>query len=166
MAGILLAAAGVAGAAAALAGGDDAEWRQAVRLDGFGAVEIVVRGEPAASPPAAVLLLEDEAGAPVYRFPPVPGTGEVAFFRTQDAGLADVDRDGREDVVIVVEAMTGIGPGGAEPFPLAGVYLRRGQGFERATALEERLNSDPVYRRWSDLPTLLDELARAAALPG
>lgn len=158
---ILLAAATVAATSVALAGGDDAEWRQTVRLDGFGAVELVVRDVPGASPPAAALLLEEQAGNEVYRFPPLPGTGDVAFFRTQDAGLADVDRDGRDDVVIVVEAMTGIGPGGAEPFPLAGVYLRRGQEFERATALEEQLNSDPAYGRWDDLGSLLDVLATA-----
>jgi hypothetical protein len=169
LAGLLLAAASLAGApaalvGAALAGGDDAEWRQPVRLEGFAAVELVVRGEPEASPPAAALLLEDGAGNAVYRFPPLPGTGEVAFFRTQDAGIADVDRDGLDDVVIVVEAMTGIGPSGAEPFPLAGVYLRRGEGFVRSVALEEALNSDPAYGRWNDLPSLLDHLASTPSL--
>jgi hypothetical protein len=158
---ILLAAATVAATSVALAGGDDAEWRQTVRLDGFGAVELVVRDAPGASPPAAALLLEGQAGNEVYRFPPLPGTGEVAFFRTREAGVTDVDRDGQDDVVVILEAMTGIGPGGAEPFPLAGVYLRRGQGFERATALEEQLNSDPAYGRWNDLGSLLDALATA-----
>jgi hypothetical protein len=164
LAGVLLAAASVAGTTVAQAGGDDAEWRQAVRLDGFGAVEIVVRSDPAASPPVAVLWLENAAGSTVYRFPPLPGTGELAFFRTRDTGLADIDGDGRDDLVVVVEAMTGIGPGGAEPFPLAGVYLRRGDGFRRAAALEERLNGDSAYQSWSDLQSLLDYLATAPVL--
>lgn len=54
--------------------------------------------------------------------------------------------------------MTGIGPSGAEPFPLIGVYLRRTDGFERSAELEERLDSETADESWSDLQSLLDDL--------
>jgi hypothetical protein len=134
-------------------------------LPAFGAVAITVRSDPAASPPAAVMLLEDAAGNPVYRFPPLPGTGNYAYFETRDMAIADIDEDGQDDLAVIIEVMTGIGPSGAEPFPLAGVYLRRADGFERATALEERLDRHAAGDSRSDLQSLLDDLRAAPDLP-
>jgi hypothetical protein len=145
----------VAVALPARAGGGDVDWRQAADLEGFGAVDIVVRADSDASPPAAELLLEDKAGNVAYRFPPLPGTGTWGYYQTGDVALVDVDADGRLDVVVIVELMTGIGPGGADPFRQAGVYLRRGDGFERAEALEEAVNEPPGFDRWADMAGLL-----------
>ena len=149
----------VALAAPARAGGGDVDWRQAADLAGFGEVDIVVRADLGASPPAADLLLEDRAGNVAYRFPPLPGTGTWAYYQTGDVALADVDADGRLDVVVIVELVTGIGPAGAEPFRQAGVYLRRNDGFERAEALEEAVNEPPGFDRWDDMAGLLRVLA-------
>lgn len=153
-AGLLLALSLTAGALPASAGGGDADWRQAARLPGFGAVDIVVRPDLEASPPAATLLLEDAAGNLVYRFPPLPGIGSWAYHQTGDLALADIDADGLDDVVVIVELVTGIGPSGADPFPQAAIYLRRGDGFEPATELETTVN-EAAYGRWDDMAGLL-----------
>jgi hypothetical protein len=137
----------------AFAGGEDEPSLSAV-LPRFGAVRIAPRIDPAASPPTGHLVLEDGSGKPVYRFPELPGAGEYAYFRTDALALADVDADGREDVIAIVELVTGIGPSGAEPFKLAGVYRQQGDGFERATELEAVVNDPPAYGRWDDIGSL------------
>ncbi len=79
--------------------------------------------------------------------------------------IVDIDEDGQDDLAVIIEVMTGIGPSGAEPFPLAGVYLRRADGFERATVLEERLDDHAADDSRSDLQSLLDDLRAAPDLP-
>ena len=147
------------GAPTALAGGGDADWRQAAVLPAFGAVDIVVRPDLDASPPAAELLLEDQAGNVVYRFPPLPGTGSWAYQQTGDLALVDVDADGSDDIVVIVELVTGIGPTGADLFPQAAIYLRRGDGFEPATELQATVNEPPGYGRWDDMAGLLQVIS-------
>lgn len=147
------------------AGGGGADWYMSAALPAFDAVAITVRSDATTSPPAAEMALEDKAGNPVYRFPPLPGTGSYAYFQTRDMALVDLNEDGRDDVVVIVEVMTGIGPSGAEPFPLAGVYLRRADAFERSTELEERLNSVTADESWSDLQSTLGNLATVPGLP-
>jgi hypothetical protein len=150
----LLAAMVLLDAAVAPASGPEEEPSLSAVLPQFGEVRIVTRADLAASPPTARLLLEDAAGRPVYRFPDLPGVHEYAYLRTDALALEDIDADGRDDVIAIVELVTGIGPTGAEPFALAGVYLQRDDGFEHATELEEFANSPPVYGSWSDIGAL------------
>ena len=142
---------------AALADGGEEEVA-AANLPGFGAVRLIAASDPDASPPAAQLLLQQEGGAVAYRFAPPPGSGEFAFYRVAEARFTDLDGDGQDDLVAVIEYVTGIGPGGAEPFPLAAVYLRRGEAFEPDAAREARANAPPAYDQWHDLATLLPQL--------
>jgi hypothetical protein len=163
---LLLVAGVIAGAGRqAAAGGGDGDWHMSADLPAFNAVAITVRSDSRASPPAARMALQDEAGRSVYRFAPLPGTGVYAYFQTRDMALADIDQDGMDDVVVVIEAMTGIGPSGAEPFPLTGVYLRRSDGFERSVELEERLTSAAAHEGWGDLQSLLDDVAKVPDFP-
>jgi hypothetical protein len=151
-----LACLALVGCAALADGGEEAV--AAANLPGFGAVRLIAASEPDASPPAAQLLLQQQGGAVVYRFAPPPGSGEFAFYRVAEAGFTDLDGDGQDDLVAVIEYVTGIGPGGAEPFPLAAVYLRRGDAFEPDMAREARVNEPPAYDQWRDLATLLPQL--------
>ncbi len=146
-------------ASPALAGGGDADWREAVQLPGFGAVEIVVRADLDASPPTARMTLEDATGAVVHRFPSLPGT--YAYLDIEDLALADIDGDGLDDIIVIVEAMTGIGPTGAVPFRQAAIHLRAADGFVQAAALEETVNTPPGSDTWNDMPSLLEALAAA-----
>jgi hypothetical protein len=150
----LLAAMVLLDAVVAPASGPEDEPSLSAVLPGFGEVRIVTRADLGASPPSARLLLEDAAGRPVYRFPDLPGVDEYAYLRTDALALEDIDADGRDDVIAIVELVTGIGPTAAEPFALAGVYLQRDDGFERATELEQFANSPPVYGSWSDIGAL------------
>jgi hypothetical protein len=158
---VLLAAMVALGASRALASGGVAEPSLSAAFPGFGEVRITTRSDLAASPPTAGLVLEDETGEVVYRFPDLPGVeDDYAYYRTAALGLEDVDSDGRDDVIAIVELVTGIGPGGADPFAQAGVYLQRDNGFERATTLEQLVNTPPVYGSWSGiegLSTILKE---------
>jgi hypothetical protein len=150
----LLAVLALLDASAAPASGPEEGPSLSAVLPRFGEVRIVTRADLAASPPTARLLLEDAAGRPVYRFPDLPGVDQYAYLRTDALALEDIDADGRDDVIAIVELVTGIGPTGAEPFALAGVYLQRDDGFERATELEQFANSPPVYGSWSDIRAL------------
>ena len=154
-----LACLGLVGCAALADGGEDSI--AAANLPGFGAVRLVAAPDPDSSPPASALLLLDADGAVAYRFAPPPGSGEFAFYRVAEAGFTDVDGDGEEDLVAVIEYVTGIGPGGAEPFPLAAVYLRRGDAFEPDLARAARVHEPPAYDQWRDLATLLPLLNEA-----
>jgi hypothetical protein len=52
--------------------------------------------------------------------------------RLDRLAVADVDGDGRDDLVVLGECMTGIGPTGAHPFPAGAVYLDDGRGAYRS----------------------------------
>ncbi len=127
-------------AGSALAGGEEPDLASAV-LPGVGRVELRSVFDPAASPPVARLVLQSPTGAVVGDLAPLAGTGDYAFYQMTDARFADVDGDGRPDLVVVAQFMTGIGPSGAEPFPIATVYLGQEAGFERSRALEDKLNA-------------------------
>jgi hypothetical protein len=150
------------GGSGAHAGGGEDEPSLSAEIPPFGRVSIVARMDPDASPPAASLLLEDPAGAAVYRFPPLPGTGEYAYYGISALALEDVDADGHEDVIAIVELVTGIGPEGGEPFRLPGVYLGRDGGFERSTALEMIASSPSVHEGWEDISSLTSILKETA----
>lgn len=134
-------------------------------LPGFGEVRIAVIEQPDASPPTAEIVLQGTDGQPIYRFPPLPGSDSWAYVGTDGLRLADIDGDGQQDLVAVVEMATGIGPGGAEPFKAGAVYLRRANGFEADRKLDEKLNEPPLRDQWSDAATLA-EVAGKIAAPG
>lgn len=142
---------------AALADGGE-ESVAVANLPGFGAVRLVASTDQDSSPPGAKLLLLDSDDEVAYRFAPPPGSDEFAFYRMAEGAFTDVDGDGQVDLVAVIEYVTGIGPGGAEPFPLAAVYLRRGDAFEPDLPRQQRVNQPPVYDQWGDLDTLLPML--------
>ena len=127
----------------------------AANLPGFGAVRLVASPDPDSSPPAATLRLLGPDGGVAYHFAPPPGSDEFAFYGVAEGRFTDIDGDGLEDLVAVVEFVTGIGPGGADPFPLAAVYLRRGDAFEPDELRQQRVNEPPLYGQWDGLETLL-----------
>lgn len=127
----------------------------AANLPGFGAVRLVASPDPDSSPPAATLRLLGPDGGVAYRFAPPPGSDEFAFYGVAEGRFTDIDGDDQADLVAIVEYVTGIGPGGADPFPLAAVYLRRGDAFEPDELRQQRVNEPPLYGQWDGLETLL-----------
>jgi hypothetical protein len=121
-----------------------------------------VRAHPIeGSTPARIAYdLVDAKGQVVMTLPDPYGSGEWWYDRTVATAFEDIDGDHREDILIIADYLTGIGPEGAKPFPVASVYLRRGAGFKPATALNERLNNGQHAKQVGTLAGLIP-LARA-----
>lgn len=64
----------------------------------------------------------------VYTFPKFRGNAwqvhEIAA-----VALRDLDRDGKRDLLVMVDCMTGVGPQGARPFRVTTTYFRNGKVF-------------------------------------
>lgn len=82
-------------------------------------------------PGAAALPLPTFHGSRVWGAC-APAADARGLPRLDRLAAADVDDDGREDLVVVGECMTGIGPTAARPFAAGAVYLDDGRGAFRA----------------------------------
>ncbi|WP_017324900.1 hypothetical protein [Synechococcus sp. PCC 7336] len=58
--------------------------------------------------------------------------------------FTDLDADGDDDIMLLAEYMTGIGPQGAVPFPAMSIYYSRKRGFELDPALSQTLTDRRV----------------------
>ncbi len=132
----------------------------AARLPGYGDVRLVGVADLSGRP-RVDYLLQDAAGRTLIRLPDFPPNQDYAYDETRAAAFADLDGDGREDIAIIAGFMTGIGPGGAEPFDLAGFYLGSAQGFAAAAELGERVNAPGQREHWRSIDELI-EVARGA----
>lgn len=70
---------------------------------------------------------EFKDGKLVRALPPHPAN-EWSVWEIKGVGFRDVDKDGNFDIVAVVSAMSGIGPEGAIPFDVAGVWYGQADG--------------------------------------
>lgn len=132
----------------------------AADLPGYGEVRLVAVADLSARP-RVDYLLQDSQGRTLVRLPDFPPNQDYAYDDTRAAAFADIDGDGREDIAIIAGFMTGIGPGGAEPFAVAGFYLRAGDGFAADAELGELVNAPGQRARWRSIEELI-EVARAA----
>lgn len=132
----------------------------AASLPGYGEVRLVAVADLSARP-RVDYLLQDRQGRTLVRLPDFPPNQDYAYDDTRAAAFADIDGDGREDITIIAGFMTGIGPGGAEPFAVAGFYLRGGDGFAADAELGELVNAPGQRGRWRSIEELI-EVARAA----
>ena len=132
------------------AGGEEPAGGIELTFARLGRVLLVAIEDRSASPPDVELLLNTASGEPVYRLPGPSDAQGLAFWRLVDAVAYDLNDDDREDLVVVIEYLSGIGPTGADPFPLAVVYLQQPSGgFERSRGLERMANEAPLYGTWS-----------------
>ena len=120
----------------------------------FGSDRLLVHPDGLTSPPSLEITLQDDQSRVVYRFPAFRNTGELAVLNADSIALDDVNHDGQLDLLVVAEAMTGIGPSGAEPFKVAGIYLQTADGFARDIALEDELNSPSGSSKWQTIDEL------------
>ena len=127
----------------------------AMEWPGHGKVILTVTEDFDASPPRADYVLRTPEGKIVSALPAFYGDGQWAYYDTSRAVFEDIDRDGRRDIVILAQYMTGIGPTGAEPFDVAGFYLRTDEGFMRATRLEDLANAGPQAGKWRSIDDLI-----------
>jgi hypothetical protein len=130
-------------------------------LPRLGYVRLVPVADLAARP-RVDYLLQDVQGRTLLKLPDFPPNQEYAYDETRAAAFADLDGDGRDDLAIIARYMTGIGPSGADPFDVAGFYLRAEEGFTAAPGLGEQINAPDRRERWQSIAELI-EVARAAA---
>lgn len=110
-----------------------------VELESWGKVRFVSgkMGNPIAK---AYFYLIDEMGIVIYSFPYFSGNSRNYCWKVRAVSFTDVNHDGLTDVVIIAEYATGIGPRGAIPYPVAGIYFQKEKKFINDERLDEQIN--------------------------
>ncbi len=107
-----------------------------VNFQGFGSCTFVPLVKSAENRPKLSLNLA-KLEQIIYTFPASDAAETWAFFELTAVAFRDVNQDGFEDVITIAQYLTGAGPTGAEPFPVATVYFNdQGKAFQ----LDESLN--------------------------
>ncbi|MHA1536842.1 MAG: hypothetical protein ACTSUD_04740 [Alphaproteobacteria bacterium] len=124
LAGIILIA--MSGAALADTGTVIAGQSFDTRFAGFGKVRFVSLIDARSGPGKCRFELRS-GGRTLYRFPKAYANSWSCQEITAVA-FADVNRDGRKDVIVLAKAITGIGPTAARTFDASTVYYNTGRG--------------------------------------
>jgi len=115
----------------------------AASFKGFGAVRFVSLVGTARGPAKCAFELR-RAGKAVYRFPE-SYANQWSCERIAAVAFRDMNGDGTKDVVVIAQAISGIGPTAARPFDANTVYYNTGQGrfvtFEKVNMLASKHSS-------------------------
>ncbi len=79
-----------------------------------------------------------------YSFPQSEHDRNWAAWDVLAVAFTDLDSDGSDDIMVLSEYMTGIGPQGAVPFPAISIYYSHKQGFRLDSALSRTLTEQGV----------------------
>ena len=93
--------------------------------------------------PALSLHLVDDDRV-IYSLPQSEHDRNWAAWDVLAVAFTDLDSDGKDDIMVLSEYMTGIGPQGAVPFPAMSIYYMRKQGFELDAAIGQSLTEEGV----------------------
>ncbi len=77
----------------------------------------------------------------IYRFSDLLDQTPWDFYGIRAISFKDANADGLKDIIIIAEYLTGAGPTGATPFPVAGIYFQNKKDFARVPELEEEINN-------------------------
>ena len=80
----------------------------------------------------------------IYSLPKSEHDRNWAAWDVLAVAFTDLDLNGNDDIMMLSEYMTGIGPQGAVPFPAISIYYSRKQGFELDAALSQSLTEQGV----------------------
>jgi hypothetical protein len=130
-------------------------------LAGFGQVRFVSLIDHRSGPGRCRFELR-RGGRVVYRFPE-PHANNWSCREITAVAFADVNGDGRQDVIVMAKAVTGIGPTGARPFDANTVYYNTGKGRFAALAAVDALASK--YDRVGRLKRALARSPHARVMP-
>ncbi|MCZ6862509.1 MAG: VCBS repeat-containing protein [Alphaproteobacteria bacterium] len=108
-------------------------------LAGFGKVRFVSLIDDRSGPGKCRFELR-RGGLTVYRFPKAHANDWSCWEITAIA-FADVNGDGRKDVIVMAKAITGIGPTGARTFNANTIYYNTGKGRFATVAVVNELAS-------------------------
>lgn len=95
----------------------------------------------------ALRLYLEKDGDRVYTFPELAANEQWWFDNLDETFFADLNRDGKKDLVVIASYVTGIGPTGMEPFKVIAVYFQKGMVFVSDPKLDEDLNSPANYTK-------------------
>ncbi len=110
-----------------------------VELENFGQVTFVTGSIEEDGLYKLKLYLIDGNGKVLYEFPDFYGNTWPMFFEVWSVAFDDLNGDGLKDVTAIASYMTGIGPTGAQEFPVAGVYFQHGKEFVSIPWLDEEI---------------------------
>jgi hypothetical protein len=117
---------GVTGVALAETGTVIAEQSFDTSFAGFGKVRFVSLIDHRSGPGRSRFELR-RGGRAVYRFPE-PHANDWSCQEITAVAFADLNGDGRKDVIVMAKAITGIGPTGVRPFDANTVYYNTAKG--------------------------------------
>ncbi len=102
------------------------------------------------------LLLSNEAGNVVCELSELT---DIPWFFENLAAIEflDADADGFKDIIVIAEYITGVGPDGMIPFPVAIIYFQRDGEFVRDTELEQKLNESETFTTAEDIVRLVEK---------
>ncbi|WP_127588947.1 hypothetical protein [Paenibacillus koleovorans] len=132
-----------------------------VTLDPWGKVKFI-SGKRETPKAEAVFFLADESGGLKYEFPSFTGNTGWWLYDIRAVAFRDVNQDGWKDVIVIADYMTGVGPTGAQPFPIAGIYYQLGNRFVTNPDLDVKLNRT---RENETIEKVLGFLAREGKTP-
>ncbi|MCP3795036.1 hypothetical protein [Paenibacillus sp. CH40] len=110
-------------------------------LNGWGEVKFVSATRDTNGLNQASFFLLDNAGTILYTLPEFSGNNNGMLEGVKAISFKDVNHDGYSDIVIIGEYITGAGPQGVVPFPIADIYFqKKNKTFTTIPTLDEALN--------------------------
>ena len=88
--------------------------------------------------PGSLALFLTRGSKILYRFPKPRGIS-WAFDSLVAVSFRDINKDSRKDVLLITKYMSGVGPGGAEPFFVTQIYLNDAGAFHEDPSLVKKL---------------------------
>lgn len=114
---------------------DQSFWTE---LEGWGKVRFVSGEESVDGTYKLQLYLVDD-GTVIYKFPEFYGNQWSMLDELEAVSFQDVNMDGLKDILIIADYMTGVGPTGAEPFPVGSIYFQKGKEFHNIPELDDEI---------------------------
>lgn len=110
-------------------------------LNGWGEVKFVSATREANGLSQASFFLLDNEGNILYTFPEFSGNNNGMLEGVKAISFKDVNHDGYSDIMVIGEYITGAGPQGEVPFPIAGIYFqKKNKTFTTLPALDQDIN--------------------------
>lgn len=75
----------------------------------------------------------------LYKFSDLLEDTPWNLYKVRAISFNDINRDGKKDIIVIAEYVTGAGPTGATPFPVAGIYFQKDKEFVRVQKLDEQI---------------------------
>ena len=113
-----------------------------VQLPQCGRCTFVPVSDVQSRPELSLHLVKD--GQIHYTFPQSDADRTWASYSMLAVAFTDLDSDGQDDVAVLAQYITGIGPSGTQPFPAAAVYFSRDTVFKHDRQISQYLTQEGI----------------------